>query len=210
VFEESGFVVVREHGLWLAFRCGPAAPEFLPPHAHADALSVQVWWRGQPVIVDGGSSTYESGAVRAWERSTAAHSTIRVDGRDQFRLWGAFRSGPLPTVRLRYARAGAVEASVVLPRRIRHVRRVEWDAAAGEVLVYDSLEGRGSHRVESRVLWSPTPPPHGLDADGVDDVAEEQAWTSDGPGHRVETTATVLRARRRLPARLGWRLLLGG
>ena len=44
VFEQSGFAVVREGALWLAFRCGRAAPDFLPPHAHADALSLQVWW----------------------------------------------------------------------------------------------------------------------------------------------------------------------
>ena len=47
-----------------------------------------------------GTSTYEPGAQRDLERSTAAHSTIALDGRSQFELWGAFRSGPLPRVRL--------------------------------------------------------------------------------------------------------------
>src|SRR2546428_58453 len=52
VFDESGFVVMRDGPLWLAFRCGPPAPDFLPAHAHADALSFHLWWRGRPALVD--------------------------------------------------------------------------------------------------------------------------------------------------------------
>src|SRR5262249_54720794 len=108
VFPDTGYVVVREGGLWLAFRCGVASPEFLPAHAHADALSFQLWWRGRPVVVDPGTFTYEPGPERDWFRGTRAHSTVCVDGRDQFRLWGAFRSGRLAKVALRYARDGVV------------------------------------------------------------------------------------------------------
>src|SRR5256886_3524790 len=117
VLADSGFVVVRDGPLWLAFRCGPSAPDFLPAHAHADALSFQLWWRGRPVVADPGTYTYEPGADRDWFRSTRAHSTVVVDGRNQFKAWGAFRSGALPKVSLRYAREQAVEASAVLPCR---------------------------------------------------------------------------------------------
>ena len=143
VFPDSGFVVVREGALWLAFRCGAPSPEFLPAHAHADALSFQLWWHGLPVLVDPGTYTYEPGKERNWLRSTRAHSTICVNGRDQFRLRGAFRSGPLPKVSLRYARDGAIEASVVLPGKVRHVRRIEWSADTGVIVVHDSLGAGG-------------------------------------------------------------------
>jgi Heparinase II/III-like protein/Heparinase II/III N-terminus len=149
VLRESGFAVVREDPLWLAFRCGPLAPDFLPAHAHADALSFQLWWRGEPVVVDPGTTTYEPGPERDRERGTAAHSTVCVDGRDQFRLWGAFRSGPLPRVELHEAGEGALEASARY-RGLRHVRRLEW--GENEVVVRDRVEGRGRHhRVESRL-----------------------------------------------------------
>jgi hypothetical protein len=208
VFEDSGFVVVRDGDLWLAFRCGPAAPRFLPAHAHADALSVQVWWQGRPVIVDPGSSTYEPGPTRDRERGTAAHSTVAVDGRDQFRLWGAFRSGPLARVTLLGAREGAVEATVALPGRVRHTRRVEWDGAAGLVETFDRLDGNGTHAVESRVVWAPGLPVPSLEVDGGEPAVEE-AWASDGPGHRAATTATVVRTALTLPSVLRWRLELG-
>ena len=146
--------------------------------------------------------------MRDRERGTGSHSTIRVDGRDQFRLWGAFRSGPLPEVRLRYARERAVEASVLLPGGIRHIRRVEWDAAAGEVLVFDTLDGKGTHEVESRLAWAPITTPFELEAIGGAEVNGERAWTAERIGEAVESTATVARLRAELPAQLGWRLRL--
>ena len=207
-FEDSGFVVVRDGALWLAVRCGRSAPEFLPPHAHADALSLQLWWEGRPLLVDPGSSTYEPGPVRDEERGTGSHSTVMVDGRNQFRLWGAFRSGPLPEVRLRYVRPGAIEASVRLPRGVRHVRRVEWDASAGEVVVLDALEGKGVHDVASRLCWAPIATAFQLEVVGGGDVATVPAFTAERFGERVEATATLVRQRLALPASLGFRLTL--
>jgi hypothetical protein len=204
VFDDSGFVVVRDGPLWLAFRCGPPAPAFLPAHAHADALSFQLWWRGRPVVVDPGAFTYEPGSERNWFRSTRAHSTIAVDGRDQFRLWGAFRSGPLPKVSLRYAREQAVEASVVLPGRMRHVRRIEW--AGNEVWVYDQLEGKGRHRVESRLVWAPERAEVELELLGGGELAVDEGFVSERFGERVTTAVTAVRADLELPASLGFRL----
>jgi hypothetical protein len=204
VFPDSGFVVVREGDLWLAFRCGVPAPEFLPAHAHADALSFQLWWRGRPVVVDPGTFTYEPGVDRDWFRSTRAHSTVCVDGHNQFRLWGAFRSGPLPTVSLRYAREQAVEASVVLPGRVRHVRRIEW--TGNEVWVYDQLEGKGRHRVESRLVWAPERAKVELELLGSGELALEEGFVSERFGERVSTAVTAVLADLELPGSVGFRL----
>ncbi len=204
VFGDSGFVVVREGPLWLAFRCGVPAPDFLPAHAHADALSFQLWWRGRPVLVDPGTFTYEPGADRDWFRSTRAHSTVCVDGRNQFRPWGAFRSGPLPKVSLRYAREQAVEASVVLPGRVRHVRRIEW--AGDEVWVYDQLEGKGRHRVESRLVWAPERPEVELELLGDGQLTVEEAFVSERFGERVSTGVAAVLTDLELPGSIGFRL----
>jgi uncharacterized heparinase superfamily protein len=206
VFPDSGFVVARDGALWLAFRCGPPSPDFLPAHAHADALSFQLWWRGRPVVVDPGTYTYEAGIDRDWFRSTPAHSTVTVDGRNQFRLWGAFRSGPLPKVALRYARERAVEASVVLPGRVRHVRRIEWDAGTGEVVVRDSFEGRRRRLIESRIVWALQPGDVDLEAFGPASVRTEPARLSDRFGEEAATTASVIFTELELPGTLGFRL----
>ena len=206
VLRESGFAVVREGPLWLAFRCGPLAPDFLPAHVHADALSFQLWWRGEPVIVDPGTYTYEPGPERDWFRGTGAHSTVYVDGRDQFELWGAFRSGPLPRVDLHDAREGVLEASVGLPGGVRHVRRLEW--GEGSVTVRDRIEGRGRHRVESRLVWAPERLA-GVAADTFGAAAQdERAWISERIGERVATAATVAEATPTLPTEVGWAIRL--
>ena len=48
LFPETGYAVLRTPRVWLAFDCGPPSPPYLPAHAHADALSFQLWVDGQP------------------------------------------------------------------------------------------------------------------------------------------------------------------
>jgi hypothetical protein len=94
VFEQSGYVVLRS-GLdaradYVCFDCGEQAgglrTDDVPSaaHGHADALSVIAHLAGTAVLVDAGFFTYDG--ERDWERffrETAAHNTIRVNGRDQ-------------------------------------------------------------------------------------------------------------------------------
>jgi len=205
VFEQSGFAVVREGKLWLAFRCGRAAPDFLPAHAHADALSFQLWWDGRPVLADAGTYTYEPGSERDWFRGTAAHSTIKVDGRDQFRVWGAFRSGPLPEVELLEARDDVLAASVQLGRGVRHVRRIEW--GSGEVVVRDRVEGAGTHEIETRLHWAPRGRELAtVSVAGPGDLVEERGWVSERFGERLESPVSAVLTKLELPADLGFRI----
>jgi hypothetical protein len=137
VFPETGYVFVRRGELALAFDCGPVSPPFLPAHAHADALSFQLWIGGDPVVVDPGMPTYEAGAERDFFRSTQAHSTVAVGG-SQFETWGTFRAGPLPSVDLVEAGEGVATARVVTARG-EHVRTIRLDADA--VVVEDETHG---------------------------------------------------------------------
>jgi hypothetical protein len=45
------------------------------------------------VLVNSGTSTYESGPERLRQRGTAAHNTILVDGRNSSDVWSSFRVG---------------------------------------------------------------------------------------------------------------------
>jgi hypothetical protein len=155
VFPDTGYVVVRAGRLWLAFDCGPPAPTYLPAHAHADALSIQVWVGQVPAVVDPGVSTYAAGTIRTRERGTAAHSTVTVDGADQFAVWDAFRSGPLPQVRLISAELQSAEA-IVSYSGVCHARSLAWTEES--LLVTDVVTAAGNRTLESRLVLAPEAP----------------------------------------------------
>ena len=201
VREATGYVFVRRPGLWLAFDCGPPAPVFLPAHAHADALSFQLWLDGAPVVVDPGTSTYEPGAVRAWERGTEAHSTVAVGG-DQFRVWGAFRSGRLPRVALAEASGERLVGEVRFPSGVVHRRTIRVGERAVEV--EDVVVGCDGAALVSSVPLHPdarvtVEPLHG-------EAASEPRTVAERFGERREATALVQRARGARSWEGGWRI----
>ena len=87
-FPDAGMYVIRDAwtpGADVGFlRCGPfgLGGEGHCAHAHCDLLSIVLWVRGQPVLVDSGTYSYED----PWRdnfRLTAAHNTVMIDGNDQ-------------------------------------------------------------------------------------------------------------------------------
>ena len=72
---------------------GAIGPDHQPGHAHADTLSFMLHVDNQPILVDSGTSTYDSGPRRAWERSTAAHNTVDVMDINSSEVWAGFRVG---------------------------------------------------------------------------------------------------------------------
>ncbi len=78
-------------------------------HAHADALSIVLSAHGAPLLIDPGTFVYNAAAPwRTFFRSTAAHNTATVDGRDQSDMAGTFAWGRRAPARLlnRFLHAG--------------------------------------------------------------------------------------------------------
>ncbi|MGK7874589.1 MAG: heparinase II/III family protein [Xenococcaceae cyanobacterium] len=93
-FPDSGYYILRNSkGIELAFDCAPPCPDELPPHAQADCLTIDLYYKGQSIIVDTGTSQYSSGEIRNYERSTLAHNTVAIANQDQSEIWGSFRVG---------------------------------------------------------------------------------------------------------------------
>ena len=136
---DSGYRRLERGELVVLFDGGGVGPCYQPGHAHAGTLSLELSWRGERVVVNSGTSTYEEGAERAFERSTAAHATVRVDGRDSSEMWGAFRVGRRARVTARREGEGWTEATHDGYAPVRHRRRVTVDGAS--VTVADSLTG---------------------------------------------------------------------
>tara|TARA_R100001480_G_scaffold12998_9_gene21735 strand:+ start:919 stop:2433 length:1515 start_codon:yes stop_codon:yes gene_type:complete len=132
---------------------GPPGPDQAASHGHAGTLGFEFSLGQQRILVDTGLSTYEDLRYRAYERSTAAHNTLVVDGKNSSDVWGLFKLGR----RARIVDTGYEEQACggrlyaahngYSRRRADLVHRREWSLGAGCLALEDQLEGAGEHVV---------------------------------------------------------------
>lgn len=89
-FVPSGYHVLRgdDEATFCSFRCGTLRDRF----SQIDMLHLDVHWRGQNLLVDGGSYSYNG--PQEWYRHffrTESHNTVQVDGADQMLHWRRFK-----------------------------------------------------------------------------------------------------------------------
>ncbi len=90
---ESGYRIFQFQNIKLVADVEGIKPSYQPGHAHADTFSFVLHEGKIPVIVDPGISTYNISQRRDWERSTRAHNTLTIDGKNSSEVWAGFRVG---------------------------------------------------------------------------------------------------------------------
>jgi hypothetical protein len=90
---DTGWTLVRVGEYELLFEHGEIGPKEQPGHGHADTLSFELMWDGEPVVTDTGVTTYAPGEIRNFERSARAHATVSVNGQGADEIWASFRVG---------------------------------------------------------------------------------------------------------------------
>lgn len=159
--QPTGLVVLRAPERHLVMDCGPIGPDHQPGHAHADALSFELSAGAHRVVVNAGVRGYADDPLRAWSRSTAAHSTVQIGDADQIELWAAFRVGRRAAARV--VEAGEGDGAVHVTGEVRwptlpgepvHRRRVVL-GDGGDVLVLDTVHGAAGLPVTSRLHLHP-------------------------------------------------------
>lgn len=160
-FPEGGYHVQRSSwdvsARYLMFDCGPPGAG---GHVHYDALHFEMSAYGQTLIVDPGRYTYSDVPARwrRWFKSTAAHNTVCVDGKDQtpYQCWDRSSGSASPQAAAemhdRWTAPGleVVRASVRSPcYSAHHQRRIIF--AGGEYwLIEDVLTDQSNHRYDLR------------------------------------------------------------
>ena len=91
--KECGYRKMKSTRFEAIIDVGNITAEHQPGHSHADTFNYMLRVDGKPYVVDTGISTYNKTTRRQYERSTAAHNTVIVDGKDSSRVWGGFRVG---------------------------------------------------------------------------------------------------------------------
>lgn len=157
--ENSGYARLITRNAVLFFDAAPVGPDYLPGHAHADTLSVELSLFGQRVLVNSGTSVYGTGPERQRQRGTSAHNTIMLDGTDSSEVWGGFRVARRAKVRVAELNltGGVVAAEHDGYRRLpgcpMHQRRVQ--LTEGELVITDVLRGTGIHDVQGTWHFHP-------------------------------------------------------
>jgi len=168
LFASGGYAVMRSG--WrpddhqMIFDVGPLGCPVSGGHGHADLLSVQCAVFGEPYLVDSGTYCYAGDlASRGYFRSTAAHSTVVVDGESQAAQAGPFRWAARPGARLtdwcstsdldfaeahHRAYAKLPGGGAVHRRRVVFVKSRYW-------VVVDDLLGDGEHQVDLQFQFAP-------------------------------------------------------
>lgn len=144
-------------GIRVLFDCGELGMGAIAAHGHADALSFTLEVSGHRVLVDPG--TYDYFTYPAWRnyfRSTAAHNTALVDGRDQSEMAGSFLWHKRAQARcLEFGQTPAGELVVAgdhdgytrLADPVVHRRRLVMDPNTLSMQVEDEFLCEGSHEV---------------------------------------------------------------
>lgn len=161
-FGASGYARGASGDLVVLFDAAPVGPDYQPGHAHADTLAFELSLGNERLIVNSGTSTYEIGAQRHFERSTAAHSTVEIDNQDSSEIWAGFRvarrARPLDVGAYQSREAVELVAShdgyARLSGRPRHRRVLRLQDA--ELLVTDEISGGGHHVVVGRFGLHPS------------------------------------------------------
>jgi hypothetical protein len=159
-FADAGMTLLRTDGeeapeIWCRLDGGPHGYLSIAAHAHADALSLEVRYGGVDVLADPGTYCYHGEpAWRSYFRSTIAHNTMEVAGRNQSTEGGPF-------LWLRHASGREIDVTdtgdaarwtgehdgyLTLRPPARHRRSVRLDRSARTIDISDELDG-GAHDV---------------------------------------------------------------
>lgn len=139
-------------------------------HGHADALSIQLYAAGEERLVDPGTYAYNrEPELRNYFRSTAAHNTATVDGKNQVPIRDRMSWESTTGATLRAAHfddcvdlaAGEHTGYHRLPDPVTHTRCSLFSKDSGYILLFDDFIASGVHRYDLHFHLAPDGEPSG-------------------------------------------------
>lgn len=157
----TGYLTLRDEESFLFSRAG----SYRHRPSEADALHVDIWWRGLNIAGDAGTFSYN--APPPWDgvlKRTAVHNTLCIDGADQMEkvgrfLWLPWSSGGWRRIEGNDGRAwveGWHDGYRRLKPSVIH-RRAILSAGTGFWIVVDRAKSSGSHQYDLHWLLDDFP-----------------------------------------------------
>jgi asparagine synthase (glutamine-hydrolysing) len=168
-FTYTGYHVLRgeDPASFCTFRCGSVLDRF----SQIDMLHLDVWWRGQNVLVDGGSFLYNGS--KSWHNHflrTGSHNTVQVDSREQMPHVRQFKTLYPTSARLLkfeetddWAELSGEHYGYRRSEHCVHRRSVLFLKREELCIVVDTISGEGTHN--ARLHWLGGEFPYSFDSD---------------------------------------------
>lgn len=145
-YKKGGYTVLRsrDHKVLIGMDHAELGFGRIAAHGHADALSIQAFYEGKPVLVDSGTYNYHvPKSVRNEIRSAKAHNTVYVEGVEQAEMLGPFLWGKRYKVEKVAAKKkeGCIEIDATISfSSITHRRKITFDFER-KLVVEDFVDG---------------------------------------------------------------------
>ena len=203
LFADGGTAIMASGGVQVVVKAGPFG-EGSGGHSHSDVLSLTARVGCREILIDPGTFTYVADPVeRNRFRGSAAHNTVRIDGRDQAVPAGPFRWNDKPTVKVREWATGAerdyLDASCAYGG-FTHRRRVVFLKPA-TVFVLDTVDGPPGDRTVEQ-FWHTGSPEDDARFSFSAAVEVVDAWRSRALGSRERASALCVKVHGPLPVHL--------
>ncbi len=231
-FPHAGIYIMRHEDLYLCFNASGAGINGRGSHGHNDALSIEVCAGRSAFIVDPGTYVYTADLQKRHDfRSTAYHSTVKVDGVEQNTIHRdmPFVIGDEAKPRVLLWEKDKIVAEHYGYQRLKdpvtHRRSVSFNQTERYWLIEDEFFGNADHQYEIRFHVAP-----GLEINSCESAVElrdpntdltltvrsltlsgsaelEQQFTSTSYGEMTESFSSCWRFSGR-PGKLSWKLSL--
>jgi uncharacterized heparinase superfamily protein len=145
---DSGYRIYHGKQYECAVDVAAIGPAYQSGHGHADVLSFILYYKGQPLLVEAGTSTYDNGDARKFERSTAAHNTVVVNRASSSQVWDSFRVGSRARVKIIKEEGNLLIANhngYLKSFNIMHQRSFEFGDS--KIHITDELSGPGCNSI---------------------------------------------------------------
>jgi uncharacterized heparinase superfamily protein len=158
---DFGLIRLQSPAWTVFFDVGPIGVDYQPGHAHADTLTLEASLFGHRLIVDPGTMAYDKGPVREYDRSTASHNTVTINGENSSQVWDVFRVAQrAQPVDVSFTRqpghptaSGSHNGYDRLPGSPRHSRTIA--LMADTIQITDTITGANGRAISGGWLLSP-------------------------------------------------------
>jgi hypothetical protein len=156
-FAKGGYYLIREHDTLTFIRCGKHKDR----PSHADNLHLDIWYKGENILLDGGSYKYNTNEKDLkYFTGTGSHNTVMLDGYDQmlkgarfiWYYWSQAEDVIFNEREEDYHFMGRVKCFSYIDKRIKHTRELTKKKGRPEWIVRDMIEHKPAGIIMSQ-LW---------------------------------------------------------